>query len=171
MKIDAIIAVLIAIICIGLYILIRFHHVSFSIGAYAALFHDTIIVLGFYSLFYGILPFSLEIDQTFIAAILTVLGYSVNDTVVVLDRVRENLKSFPGMDKNELINNSLNSTLARTFSTSLSTLVVLIIIAFFGSDTIKGFAVAMIIGVIIGTFSTLFVAIPIGYDIDNARKK
>ncbi|MBQ8055461.1 MAG: protein translocase subunit SecDF [Paludibacteraceae bacterium] len=171
MKIDAIIAVLIAIICIGLYILIRFHHVSFSIGAYAALFHDTIIVLGFYSLFYGILPFSLEIDQTFIAAILTVLGYSVNDTVVVLDRVRENLKSFPGMDKKELINNSLNSTLARTFSTSLSTLVVLIIIAFFGSDTIKGFAVAMIIGVIIGTFSTLFVAIPIGYDIDNARKK
>lgn len=161
---SAVIAVVLSLIAIFLYILLRFRAVSFSLGALSSLVHDTLFILGTYSLFYSIMPFSLEIDQSFIAAILTVVGYSVNDTVVVFDRVREYRKLYPKRELKDLFNDSVNSTLTRTLSTSFSTLLVLLIIFIFGGDTIRSFTFAMLIGVIIGTFSTLFVAVPIAYD-------
>ncbi|MCB9018362.1 MAG: protein translocase subunit SecDF [Prevotellaceae bacterium] len=164
-------AVLFAVIVIGLYILVRFRNIAFSMGAIASLVHDTLFILGLYSLLYTVMPFSLEIDQSFIAAILTVIGYSINDTVVIFDRIRENIGLYPGRDSKDLFNTSMCSTLSRTFSTSLSTLVVLIVIFLFGGETIRGFIFAMLIGVIVGTYSTLFVAAPIAYDCFNKRSK
>jgi len=157
-------AVLFAIIAIGLYILLRFRNISYSIGATVGLIHDALLTLGIFSLFYGILPFSLEIDQAFIAAILTVVGYSVNDTVVVFDRIRENVKLYPKRDRKTVINDSINVTLSRTFSTSMSTVLVLFIIFMFGGDTIRGFIFAMLFGVLLGTYSSIFIASPIAYE-------
>ena len=162
-------AVVIALIAIFLYIAGRFSNWSWGAGGIAALAHDAIIVIGFYSIFTGILPFSLDVDQTFIAAVLTIIGYSINDTVVIFDRIREYKKLYPKRSLKENINGAVNSTLARTFNTSGTTLVVLLAIAIFGGDTLRGFAVALAVGVIVGTFSSVFVATPIMYDINKKK--
>ncbi len=168
-KISAIWAVTISLIAIALYILLRFRNLAFSAGVIVSLAFTVSFIFGAFSLLYGIMPFSLEIDQTFIAAILTVIGYAVNDTVVVFDRVRETIGMYPNRHKRITMNTSMNSTLLRTFSTSLSTLIVLIAILLFGGDSIRGFAFAMAIGVVVGTFGTLFVACPIAYDIQRKQ--
>jgi SecD/SecF fusion protein len=168
-KTSAFWAVLFSLIGIGLYILFRFRDISFSVGAIASLAHDTIFILGAYSLFYSIMPFSMEIDQQFIAAILTVIGYSINDTVVVFDRIREILGLYPKRDRKEVINEALNVTLSRTFSTTFSTLLVLIVIFIFGGDVIRGFIFALLIGIAIGAYSTLFIAAPVAYDIQKKK--
>ncbi len=170
-KVSAIWSILLSMVVIGLYILIRFRNLSFSLGAVAALFHDVLIILGLYSLFYSIMPFSLEIDQTFIAAILTIVGYSINDTVVIFDRIRENMGLYQKRDRRELINMSLNTTLVRTFSTSLSTGIVLLAMFIFGGETIRGFLFAMLSGIVFGVYSTLFVAVPLTYDIQSRKEK
>ena len=159
----AIISVIIALIAIFLYILVRFHNVAFSVGSTVALALDTLIVIGFYSALHTWVPMSLEIDQTFIGAILTVIGYSINDKVVVFDRVRENIQLFGKRDRQTLFNDSLNQTLARTINTSGTTLVVLLCIFFLGGDSIRSFSFAMILGVIFGTLSSIFIAAPIAY--------
>ena len=164
-KVSAIWSVFLALIAIGLYILIRFHNIAYSIGSVAALACDTIIILGMYSIFWGILPFSLEIDQTFIGAILTAIGYSINDKVVIFDRVREFFGLYPKREKLQLFNDSLNTTLARTINTSLSTLIVLLCIFILGGDSIRSFAFAMILGVVFGTMSSLFIASPIAFSL------
>jgi len=160
----SIFAVSFSLIIIFLYILIRFSKWQFGLAAVLALFHDAIVVISCFSIFYGILPFSMEIDQAFIAAILTVVGYSINDTVVVFDRIREYMREQKREDSSTLINNALNSTLSRTINTSMTTLVVLIIIFIFGGEAIKGFSFALLIGIGIGTYSSLFVASPMVYD-------
>ena len=170
-KTSAIWAVLFSLIAIFIYILIRFRNWGFSLGAVAALAHDVLFILGMYSILYSIMPFSLEIDQAFIAAILTIVGYSINDTVVIFDRIRENLKLFPKRDLKEQLNVSLNSTLSRTFSTSISTAIVLLAIFIFGGETIRGFVFAILLGVIEGVYSTLFVATPISYEIQSRQRK
>ena len=159
----AIISVLIALVAIFLYILFRFRNVAFSVGSIVALAVDTLVVLGLYSLLWGIVPWSLEIDQTFIGAILTVIGYSINDKVVVFDRIRENLGLHPKQDKQSLFNESINQTLARTVNTSISTLLVLLCIFILGGASIRSFAFAMILGVIFGTLSSIFIASPVAY--------
>jgi SecD/SecF fusion protein len=159
----AIISVLISLIAIFLYILLRFRNVAFSVGSTIALAVDTLVVVGFYSIFWGILPFSLEIDQTFIGAILTVIGYSINDKVVVFDRIRENLRLYPKRDHQILFNDSINETLARTVNTSFSTLIVLVCIFLLGGESIRSFSFAMILGVVFGTLSSIFIAAPIAY--------
>ncbi len=169
-KTGAIYSVVLALIAIGLYILIRFRNIAYSIGSIVALTSDTIMIIGAYSLFWGILPFSLEIDQTFIGAILTAIGYSINDKVVIFDRVREFFGLYPKRDKRMLFNDSLNTTLARTINTSLSTLIVLLCIFILGGDSIRSFAFAMILGVVIGTLSSLFIASPIAYNMMKNRK-
>ena len=169
--IGAIWAVILSLIAIALYILLRFRDISFSAGTLVSLAFDTVIIISFYSLFYGLLPFSMEIDQSFIAAILTVIGYSVNDKVVVFDRVREVIGLYPKRDRYLVINEALNSTLARTISTSLSTAIVLLCIFILGGDTIRSFTFAMLLGVIVGTFSTLFVAVPVAYEIMGRKQK
>lgn len=162
-KTSAVWSVVLALIAIGLYILIRFNNIAFSIGATVALMVDTVLIIGAYSLCYGWMPFSLEIDQTFIGAILTAIGYSINDKVVIFDRVREFVGLYPKRDRTQLFNDSLNTTLARTINTSLSTLIVLLSIFILGGDSIRSFAFAMILGVVIGTLSSLFVAAPVAY--------
>ena len=157
----AIISVILALIAIFLYILLRFRNVAYSVGAIGALVIDTAMILGMYALLHGVLPFSMELDQTFIGAILTAIGYSINDKVVIFDRIRENRKLYPKRELNQLFNESLNSTLARTINTSVSTLIVLLCILFIGGDTIKSFAFAMILGVVFGTCSSIFLAAPI----------
>ena len=167
----AIISVIFALIAIFLYILLRFRNLAFSLGASVALAIDTVVVLGFYSLLWNVVPFSLEIDQTFIGAILTVIGYSINDKVVVFDRIRENLGLYKKRDFFTIFNNSLNETLARTVNTSLTTLIVLLCIFILGGDSIRSFAFAMILGVIFGTLSSIFVAAPIAYMTLSRRDK
>ena len=162
-KTSAVWSVVLALIAIGLYILIRFSNIAFSIGATVALMVDTVLIIGAYSLCYGWMPFSLEIDQTFIGAILTAIGYSINDKVVIFDRVREFIGLYPKRERAKLFNDSLNTTLARTINTSLSTLIVLLSIFILGGDSIRSFAFAMILGVVIGTLSSLFVAAPVAY--------
>lgn len=169
-KTGAIYSVILALIAIGLYILLRFRNIAYSIGSIAALSCDTIMIIGAYSLFWGILPFSLEIDQTFIGAILTAIGYSINDKVVIFDRVREFFGLYPKRDVRVLFNDSLNTTLARTINTSLSTLIVLLCIFILGGDSIRSFAFAMILGVVIGTLSSLFIASPIAYNMMKNKK-
>ena len=159
----AIISVIFALIAIFIYILIRFHNVAFSVGSVVALALDTFVVMGFYSALWGLVPFSLEIDQTFIGAILTVIGYSINDKVVVFDRIRENLGLYRKADLQTMFNKSLNETLARTLNTSFSTLLVLLCIFFLGGDSIRSFSFAMILGVVFGTLSSIFIAAPIAY--------
>jgi SecD/SecF fusion protein len=168
---SAIWAVLAALLGIFLYVLIRFRNVAFSIGALVGLAHDALFVLGAYALLWKVMPFSMEIDQSFIAAILTIIGYSINDTVVVFDRVREYKGLYPKRELISNINNALNDTLSRTFSTSMSTFVVLLAIFCFGGETIRGFVFALLIGVIVGTYSSLCVATPLAYDIQVAIAK
>ncbi|MFV0247480.1 MAG: protein translocase subunit SecDF [Tenacibaculum sp.] len=166
----ALFAVLGSLIVVFLYILLRFRKMAFSIGAVAAVFHDVLVVLGVFSIFYKIMPFDMEIGQSFIASILTVVGYSLNDTVVIFDRIREyanNSKSFTV----NLINKALSSTLGRTINTSLTTLLVMLAIFFFGGDSIKGFMFALIIGVVVGTYSSLYVATPIMFDTVKSKEK
>ncbi len=163
-KIQAMYAVLLALIFMFLYIMLRFRSWRFGFGAVAALIHDSLIVLGTFSLFYNIMPFSMEIDQSFIAAILTVIGYSVNDTVVVYDRIREYLKLYPKRAKEEVLDAAVNSTIGRTINTSLSTFLVLLVVFLFGGEVIRGFIFAMLIGVFVGTYSSIFVATPLVYD-------
>ena len=162
-------SVFFSLLVIFLYILVRFRKWQFSLGAVVAVFHDVLIVLSIFSIFYGILPFSLEIDQAFIAAILTIIGYSLNDTVVVFDRVREYMNDNKKKGVHELINGALNSTLSRTINTSLTTFCVLLIIFIFGGEVIRGFMFALMVGVVVGTYSSLFVASPIM--LDTIKKK
>ena len=159
----AIISVIIALAAIFLYILVRFRNIAFSIGSTVALALDALVVIGLFSLLQGVLPFSLEVDQTFIGAILTVIGYSINDKVVVFDRIRENLRLHPKQDIQKVFNDSINQTLARTVNTSLSTLIVLLCILFLGGKSIQPFAFAMTMGVVFGTLSSIFIASPIAY--------
>ncbi|MGW8315273.1 MAG: protein translocase subunit SecDF [Bacteroidales bacterium] len=163
-KRSAVVVVFASLLIIFLYILARFRNWQFGLGAVAALFHDVIIVIGLFSLLKGILPFSLELDQSFIAAILTVVGYSINDTVVIFDRIREFVGLQRKRDRREIFNSALNSTLSRTFSTSLSTFFVLLAIFIFGGEVIRGFIFALLLGIIVGTYSSLFIATPIVYD-------
>ena len=168
---SAVWAVLAALVVIFLYILLRFRNFAYSVGALVALAHDTVIILGLYAILWKIMPFSMEIDQAFIAAILTVIGYSINDTVVIFDRVREYNGLYPKREKHININDALNNTLSRTFSTSMSTFVVLLAIFIFGGETIQGFVFALLMGVIVGTYSSLFIASPIAYDIQMAQAR
>ncbi len=171
MRTDAYIAVILALIAMFLYILLRFRNVAFSLGALAAVAFTAFTIIGFYSLFWGVFPFAMEIDQSFIAAILTVIGYQINDTVVVFDRVRENVGLYPKQDFFTTINSSINSTLGRTVMTSGSTLLVLLCIFILGGDSIRSFVFAMIFGVVIGTLATIFVAAPVAYLTDSRRAK
>jgi SecD/SecF fusion protein len=170
-KSSAVWAILFSLIIIFLYILLRFRKWQYGLGAVAAIFHDVLIVLSVFSIFYGILPFSLDIDQAFIAAILTVVGYSINDTVVVFDRIREYLNLHKKDEMNNVINNALNSTLSRTVNTSLSTFFVLLMIFIFGGEVIRGFAFALLVGVAVGTYSSLCVATPIVVDLSKKVKE
>ena len=162
-KRDAVIAVILSLLAIFLYIAARFRYWAWGAASVIGLAHNTIIVIGFFSIFSGILPFSLDVDQTFIAAVLTIIGYSINDTVVIFDRIRENRTLYPKRDLGETINSSLNSTLVRTINTSVTTLVVMLAIALFGGEVIRGFAVAIIVGILVGTYSSMFVATPLMY--------
>ncbi|MDE6556232.1 MAG: protein translocase subunit SecD, partial [Duncaniella sp.] len=171
MRTDAIIAVIIALAAMFFYILLRFRNVAFSLGALAAVAFTAFVIVGFYSICYGFVPFAMEIDQSFIAAILTVIGYQINDTVVVFDRVRENVALYPKQSFFTTINSSLNSTLSRTVMTSSSTLLVLLCIFILGGDAIRSFVFAMICGVVIGTLATLFIAAPVAYLTDARRNK
>ena len=159
----AIVSVIIAIVAIFLYILLRFRNVAFSLGSTIALTFDTLFVLGVYSLLWGLVPMSLEVDQTFIGAILTVIGYSINDKVVVFDRIRENMGLFAKRDRWTLFNDSLNQTLARTINTGSATLLVLLICFFFAGESIRSFSLTMILGIVFGTFSSIFIAAPVAY--------
>ena len=171
MRNAAIVAVILSLIAMFLYILVRFRNVAFSFGALAAVAFTAFTIIGFYSLFWGILPFAMEIDQTFIAAILTVIGYQINDTVVVFDRVRENITLYPKHDFGTNVNNSLNSTLSRTLMTSFTTLLVLLVIFILGGESIRSFTFAMLFGVIIGTLATIYVATPVAYLIATRKNK
>ena len=164
------ISIALSLLIIFAYIFIRFGKWQFSISAIIALFHDVIIVLGLFSLLGGILPFNMDIDQAFVAAILTVIGYSINDTVVVFDRIREDLSWKKESDFKSEINGALNSTLSRTINTSMTTLVVLLIIFVFGGAAIKGFIFALIIGILVGTYSSMFVATPLLVDFTKKIK-
>ena len=165
MKRDAIWAVSIALVCMFLYILLRFRNIAFSVGALCAVMLTAFLIIGFYSVCWGFLPFSMEIDQSFIAAVLTIIGYQINDTVVVFDRIREMMKVYPKEDRYKTFNKSLNQTLSRTVMTSFSTLLVLLCIFFLGGDTIRSFTFAMIFGVVVGTFCSLYCAAPVAYSI------
>ena len=162
---DAIIAVILALIVIFGYIAVRFRGWTWGLGGVTGLAHTALIVIGFFSLFSGILPFSLDIDQTFIAAILTIIGYAINDTVVIFDRIREYKELHPKADFRQNVNEALNSTLSRTMNTSLTTLVTMLAIAIFGGEVIRGLAVALILGIVIGTYASIFIATPIMYDV------
>ncbi len=168
-KNSAIMAVIFAMFCMAAYILLRFRDVSFSVGAFASVAVTTLCIISFYTLLWKVLPFSMEVDQTFIAAILTIIGYSINDTVVVFDRIRETIGMYPKRDRYQVINDALNSTLSRTFNTSLTTLVVVLCIFILGGSTIRSFTFAILLGIIIGTYSTLFVATPIAYEMQKKK--
>ena len=170
---DAFIAVILALIVIFGYIAVRFRGWTWGLGGVTGLAHTALIVIGFFSLFSGILPFSLDIDQTFIAAILTIIGYAINDTVVIFDRIREYKELHPKADFRQNVNEALNSTLSRTMNTSLTTLVTMLAIAIFGGEVIRGLAVALILGIVIGTYASIFIATPIMYDVTKkvAAKK
>lgn len=170
LKNNSIYAIGFSLIIIFLYILFRFRKWQFGLGALIAMAHDVMIVLALFSIFWGVLPFSMEIDQAFIAAILTVVGYSINDTVVVFDRIREYLKIYKKKEQKEVINMALNSTLSRTINTSVSTFIVLLVIFMFGGDAIKGFTFALMIGVVVGTYSSLFIATPAVIDFSKKEK-
>ena len=165
----AFLAVVFAMFCMAAYILLRFRDISFSVGAFASVAVTTLCIISFYTFLWKVLPFSMEVDQTFIAAILTIIGYSINDTVVVFDRIRETIGLYPKRDRYQVINDALNSTLSRTFNTSLTTLVVVLCIFILGGATIRSFTFAILLGIIIGTYSTLFVATPIAYELQKKK--
>ena len=169
MRTEAYFAVGLSLIAMFLYILLRFRNVAFSLGALAAVAFTAFAIIGIYSLCWGVLPFAMEVDQNFIAAILTIIGYQINDTVVVFDRVRENIGLYPKQDFFTNMNNSINSTLGRTVMTSGTTLLVLLCIFILGGDSIRSFVFAMLLGVIIGTLATMFVASPVAYLTDSRR--
>ncbi len=170
-KIDAVVAIIVALFAIFLYIAVRFKDWTWGLGGVASLANVTIFVLGFFSLFSGILPFSLDVDQTFIAAILTIIGYEINDSVIIFDRIREYRHLYPNRDLRTNVNQGINSTLARTVNTGGTTLVVLLAIAIFGGDVIRGFAVALICGVVVGTLSSIFMGTPVMYDLSIRKLK
>ena len=163
-KTSSVYATVFALLLIFLYIFIRFSKWQYSLGAVMALFHDTIIVLSVFSILWGVVPWTMEIDQPFIAALLTVIGYSINDTVVVFDRIREFLNTYTQKSKKEVINMAINSTVSRTIITSVTTMLVVLTLFLFGGTSIKGFAFALVVGIIIGTYSSIFVATPIVHD-------
>ena len=168
---NAIYSVLFSLIAIGLYITFRFKRWQWATGATLALAFNALLIIGIFSMFYGVLPFNLEVNQAFIAAILTIIGYAINDTVVVFDRIREYLRLYPKRNLKELVNGAINSTLSRTINTSGTTLVTLLAIVIFGGETIRGFIFALIIGVIVGTAATIFIATPVAYDLMKKRAK
>ncbi|VBB47447.1 Protein translocase subunit secFprotein translocase subunit secD [uncultured Paludibacter sp.] len=172
-KTSAIWAIVLAVLGIGLYILIRFREWGYALGAIISLIHDVVITLGVFSLLHGFLPFSMEIDQSFIAAILTVLGYSINDTVINYDRIRENVHLYPKRDRLTIINDSVNQMLGRTFSTTMTVFLVLLAMFIFGGETIRGFIFAMLFGIIIGVYSSVYIASPVTYEVNKliARNK
>ena len=170
-KVQAVEAIVFALIMMFIYIIVRFRNWQYGLGAVLALVHDVTITLGYVALFHDIMPFSMEIDQAFIAAILTVVGYSINDTVVVFDRIREYRNIYRKRDNKETMNLALNSTLSRTFSTSLSTFFVILAIFIFGGEVIRGFTFALLIGIVVGTYSSLFIATPIAYDTFAKKRK
>ncbi len=171
LKSGAINAIIFALIVIFIYILIRFKNWTFSLGAVVALFHDVLIVLGVFTIFSDIAPFSMQIDQAIIAAFLTIVGYSLNDTVVVFDRIRENMLQYKTMDFTEMINKSLNDTLSRTVITSVTTLFVVTVLFIFGGEVLKGFSFALVLGVLIGTYSSLFVASAIVVELQQRKEQ
>lgn len=171
LKQGAVQAIIFALIVIFVYILIRFKNWTYSAGAVAALFHDVFLVLGVFTIFSDIAPFSMEIDQAIIAAFLTIVGYSLNDTVVVFDRIRENALLYKTMDYKEMINKSLNDTLSRTVITSVTTLFVVTVLFIFGGEVLKGFSFALVLGVIVGTYSSLFVASSMVVELETRAKK
>ncbi|HRZ50096.1 MAG TPA: protein translocase subunit SecF, partial [Bacteroidales bacterium] len=168
-KLAAFEAIAFALLIIFLYVAVRFRKWSYGLGGVLALFHDAMITLSMYSIFYKIFPFNLEIDQAFIAAILTIIGYSINDTVVVFDRIREFLRLHPKTELKDNMNNSLVTTLGRTINSSGTTIVVLIAIFIFGGEVIRGFSFALLVGIVVGTYSSLFIASPIAYDSIQAQ--
>lgn len=168
-KTGALIAVIFSLIVMALYILIRFRDIAFSIGAFASVTFTTLSIIAFYALLWKVMPFSMEVDQTFIAAVLAIIGYSINDTIVVFDRIREYLRMYPNRERKELFNYALNSTLSRTFNTSISTLLVVLIIFLFGGASIQSFTFVMLLGIIFVTFATLFVVTPIAHMINNKK--
>ena len=170
-KKNSVLAVFGSLIVVFLYILIRFRKWQFSLGAVAAVFHDVLIVLGIFSITYKFMPFNMEINQAFIAAILTVIGYSLNDTVVVFDRIREYINEYKSWKFIDKVNSALNSTLSRTLNTSLTTLIVLLAIFTFGGESIRGFMFALIVGVLVGTYSSVFIATPIMFDTQSKKSK
>ncbi|MFI3269013.1 MAG: protein translocase subunit SecDF [Rikenellaceae bacterium] len=171
MTVNALWAIFISLIAIALYITIRFKRWEWASGATASLAHDSLIVIGLFSLLYGIMPFNLEVNQAFIAAILTIIGYSINDTVIIFDRIREFITLYPKRDLDENINNAINSTMARTLNTSGTTMVTLLAIFTFGGETIRGFVFAMLIGIVVGTYSSIFVATPVARDMMTRKAK
>lgn len=170
-KVNSFIAVIFSLLAIGAYIAIRFKNWQYGMGGIVSLFHDAILTIGIFSLLYGLLPFNLTVDQSFIAAILTIIGYSINDTVVIFDRIRENQHLYPRRSRRENINHAINSTLARTVNTAGSTFVVLLAIFIFGGEVIRGFVFALMFGVVIGTFSSVFVATPVAYDMMKRKER
>ena len=170
-KVNSFIAVIFSLLAIGIYIAIRFKNWQYGMGGVVSLFHDAILTIGIFSLLYGLLPFNLTVDQSFIAAILTIIGYSINDTVVIFDRIRENMYLYPRRSRKDNINHAINSTLARTINTAGSTCVVLIAIFIFGGEVIRGFVFALLFGVVIGTYSSVFIATPVAYDMMRRKDK
>jgi SecD/SecF fusion protein len=170
-KMNAVIAVLLSLLVMFFYIFLRFRNWQFGLGSVISLAHDAIIMIGMYSLLYKIMPFSLEIDQHFIAAVLTVVGYSINDTVIIFDRIREYVALYPKRNIKEVYNAAINSTLGRTLNTSLSTIFVLLVIFVFGGEMIRGFAFAMLVGIFVGTYSSVFNAAPIVYEFLKGKKE
>ena len=170
-KRSAVISVILALIVIFAYIALRFKKWTWGVGGVVSLAHTTIIIIGFFSLFSGILPFNLDVDQTFIAAILTIIGYAINDNVVIFDRIRENLSLHPKSDFKEMVNTSLNQTLTRTVNTSVSTLLPMVAIAIWGGESIRGLAVALILGICIGTYASIMIGTPVMYDVTRKAVK
>lgn len=170
-KIGSIISIAVALLCIFMYIAVRFRNWQWGLGGIVSLFHDSLIVISLYSIFYGILPFNMEVDQAFIAAILTIIGYSINDTVIIFDRIREYRLLHPKWELKENINAAINSTLGRTVNTSGTTIVVLLAIFIFGGDVIRGFSFALLVGIVVGTYSSVFNATPVAYDFILMKKK
>ncbi|MCH8495636.1 MAG: protein translocase subunit SecF, partial [Balneolales bacterium] len=165
LKRGALYAVIFSLVVIFLYILIRFRNFGYSVGTVGAITHDVIIIMGVFTLLNEVMPFALDIDQTIIAAFLTIVGYSLNDTVVVFDRIRENSLIYKTMGYEEMVNKSINNTLSRTVITSLTTLFVVVVLFIFGGEVLKGFAFALMIGIVLGTYSTLYIACPLLVDL------
>ena len=170
-KRNAVISIILALIVIFAYIAFRFKGWAWGLGGVVSLAHTAIIIIGFFSLFSGILPFNLDVDQTFIAAILTIIGYAINDNVVIFDRIRENLGLHPNDDFKQTVNKSLNATLTRTVNTSVSTLLPMLAIAIFGGESIRGLSVALCVGILIGTYASIMIGTPIMFDTMMARRK